>query len=421
MSTNLLQPSAVRQLSRREVVDKYPEVSPFVILKIDVQRRSLRYTERALATLDRKKHQVNARQQFGLSSDFGEAVFPFSLLLRDGTSVISGPDPRAEAPYVVDHLDGRTVIVDGGEIVDEVEFWPRHDFLDKFTSSGKPMWQIAGFSRPQRLDFVPYLHCHFWDNGHGCRYCNCSFLAKKAKEICGIDVRLAPQDVYETAREALKQPGRYVNVLLSGGSIPGADHTFEEEVQIYIETLQAIGAAFNTRRFPSQLVASAFTEKQLERIYEQTGLLTYTTDLEVLDEEKFNWICPGKAETVGYREWRRRLIAAVDIFGRGRVNTNIVSGINLAQPRGCSSEDEALEETLIAVEDLAKHGVTVATSTWYPGEGSVFHKQKTPSLEFHVRLAQGIAELARQYGLNADLDNYRRCGNHAVTDLLRIA
>jgi hypothetical protein len=30
-------------LSRREVIDKYPEVSPFVILKIDVQRRSLSY------------------------------------------------------------------------------------------------------------------------------------------------------------------------------------------------------------------------------------------------------------------------------------------------------------------------------------------------------------------------------------------
>jgi hypothetical protein len=421
MSTNLLQPSAVRQLSRREVVDKYPEVSPFVILKADVQRRSLRYTERALATLDRKKHQVNVRHQFAISSDHGEAVFPFSLLLRDGTSVISGPDARAEAPYVVDYLDGRTVIVDGGEIVDEVEFWPQHDFLDKFTSSGKPMWQIAGFSRPQRLDFAPYCYCHFWDNGHGCRYCNIGSLVKKAKETGSIDLRLAPQDVYETVREALKQTGRYVNILLSGGSIPGADHTFEEEVQVYIETLQAIGAAFDTRRFPSQLVASAFTEKQLERIYEQTGLLSYTTDLEVLDEEKFNWICPGKAETVGYREWRRRLIAAVDIFGRGRVSTAIVSGVNMAQPHGCSSEDEALEETLAGVEDLARHGISVATCAWNPCEGSAFHKQKTPSLEFHVRLARGIAEIARQYGLDADMDNYRRCGNHASTDLLRIA
>ena len=191
-------------------------------------------------------------------------------------------------------------------------------------------------------------------------------------------------------------------------------------MKVYIETLQAIGANFSTRRFPSQLIASAFSEEQLGRIYEQTGLLSYTADLEVLDEEKFNWICPGKAETLGYREWRRRLIAAVDIFGRGQVNTNIVSGVNLAQPHGCSTEDEALHETLAGAEDLARHGIVVAATTWNPCEGSVFHKQKTPSLEFHVHLAKGLADIARQYGLHADMDDYRRCGNHPVTDLLRV-
>ena len=190
-------------LLREDVVDKYPAVSRFVILKIDIQRRMLRYTERALATLDPTKHQVSFGQQFGVSSDFGEAVFPFSILLRDGTSVYTGPDPRAENPYVVDHLDGRTVIVDDGEIVEEVEFWPRHEFSDKFTSSGKPMWKIAGFSRPQRLDIAPYLHCHFWDNGHGCRFCNMGSVVKKASQAGSFDVRLSPQDVYETVREAL--------------------------------------------------------------------------------------------------------------------------------------------------------------------------------------------------------------------------
>jgi len=34
----------------------------------------------------------------------------------------------------------------------------------------------------------------------------------------------------------------------------------------------------------------------LIRLYEQTGLSSYTSDIEVLNEEKFNWICPGKAK-----------------------------------------------------------------------------------------------------------------------------
>ena len=37
-----------RKLSMQEVKAKYPDVSPFVILKIDVQRRGVVYTEGAL-------------------------------------------------------------------------------------------------------------------------------------------------------------------------------------------------------------------------------------------------------------------------------------------------------------------------------------------------------------------------------------
>ena len=44
--------------------------------------------------------------------------------------------------------------------------------------------------------------------------------------------------------------------------------------------------------------------------------------------------CPGKQKAVGYREWKRRLIAAVDIFGKGYVNTGIVGGVELAKPYG---------------------------------------------------------------------------------------
>jgi hypothetical protein len=409
-----------RELSRREVIEKYPEVSPFTILKIDVQRRSLIYTERAIASLDPARHAVQINHIFGYSADLEQKTHPVSLLLRDGTTLLAVPNPLCNNPYVVDYLDGRSVILDDGEVVDEVEYWPRHNFEGKFTSSGKPMEEIAAFSRPQRLDFQPYRYCHFWDHGQGCKYCNIGSAYQQAKKLRNFEVRVSPQDIYETTREAIKQQGRYVYIVLTGGSIPGPENTFDEEVQIYIDTLQAIGANFNGRRFPSQLIASAFPEKHLARLYEQTGLWSYTADLEVPNEEKFNWICPGKAASVGYREWRRRLIAAVDIFGRGRVNTCIVGGVALATPNGYVTEEEGLKATLDGSEELASQGVAVVACVWQPCVGSVFYNQKTPSLEFHVRLAHGLDNFRRQYKLNVDMDNYRRCGNHPDTDLSRI-
>ena len=95
---------ATSELSRQDVIEKYPDVSPFVILKTDIQRRSLVYTARALATVDPQNTRCAFNHIFGNTVDHGAAAFPVSLLLRDGTSVIAAPDPAATNPYVVDHI-----------------------------------------------------------------------------------------------------------------------------------------------------------------------------------------------------------------------------------------------------------------------------------------------------------------------------
>ena len=400
-------------LSRREVLEKYPDVSPFVILKIDMQLRTVTYTAAALEQVDPSVHQV---EYVGYNLDKKDLVIPCSLLLRDGTTVMVGPLPTTRIPYVVDFAEGRFILTDDGEPVDEVFLWDRPDYYDKQTSSGVPMWQIIS-ARPQRLDINPYSFCHFWDNGHGCRFCAIAANYHKHKDEKALS--LSPQDIAETVREAMKQPGRFANILLTGGSIIAGAKPFDDEVDNYIEVLQAIGEVFETKRFPSQLIATAFDEAQLERLHESTGIMSYTADIEVLDEERFNWVCPGKAEWIGYQEWRRRIFAAVDIFGRGYVNSGIVGGVELARPNGFDSEDEALKHTLEGAEDFAQHGVSVVNCVWNTLPGSVFQKQEVPSLEYYVRLAKGLQDLRVRYGLNIDMDNYRRCGNHPDSDLAR--
>jgi hypothetical protein len=406
--------------SRAELVDRYADVSPFVILKTDVQRRGVVYTDRALAQVDPTVHLTQVRSIFSTEGERNVSI-PASLLLRDGTSILASPLPGPHEPYVVDHRDGRTVLVDGEEPIEEVEFWYRPRFFDAVTSRGTPMWQVAAMVRPQRIDFNPYGLCHFWDDGKGCRYCSVGAVGRsRASRDLGRPVRIHPLDAYETVREALRQPGRFVSLQFTGGSIPGPDNRFEEEVQGYAELLQAVGEAFATRRFPSQLIASAFEEDQLRRLHERTGLLSYTADLEILDEEKFAWICPGKHARVGYREWKARLVRAVGIFGRGYVNSGFVAGAELAKPHGFTTEDEAIEVTLATAEELAAQGVGTVAQVWRPSPGSAFQKQVSPSLEYYVRLIRGLDQIRRRHGLHADMDDYRRCGNHPDTDLARI-
>ena len=414
----MAQTDTQRRLTLQEVVQKYPEISPFVILKTDIQRRTVTYTPRALAAGDPAVHQSVYQSIFGRSNT-SNGFFPTSLLLRDGTSVLTSPLPNQPDPYTVDVVDGRLVLTDHGQVIDEVEYWPKPDFETKTTSRGTPMWQVAA-ARPQRLDIDPNGYCQFCNHGRGCLYCNVGPAYMKEHRELNRQARLNPQDVYETVHEALKEPGRYTYIKMTAGSILTGKELFDDELEMYIEILKAVGANFKTKRFPSQAITSAFNERQLERLYHETGLMNYTSDMEVLNPELYKWICPGKDFAVGYANWKARVFRAVDIFGKGHVNSGIVAGVELAQPKGFATEKEALKRVLEEAEDFALHGVGVVSCVWVTNPGSPFEQQQTPSLEYFVRLAQGLDGLRRQYGLSVDMDDYRRCGNHPDSDLSRL-
>lgn len=401
-----------------DVLGRYPGIPRLIALKIDVQRRGVHYTNRALALVDPTRHQLRGAYLFG-ARDASLSAVPESLLLRDGTTILTDPTPLTQNPYVVDGRDGRFVLTDAGEELEEVELWPVPAYYDKYTSSGLPMKYVVT-ARPQRLNIFQSSFCHFWADNKGCRFCDIVTHQKHQKAEWNIPTRLKPQDVAETIAEAIKEPGRFTGICLTAGTDTGGEELFDREVEHYIEILQAVGEVFSTKKFPSQLIGTAFSERQLRRLSDETGLSSYTTDLEVLNEGLFNWICPGKAEKVGYQEWKKRLIRAVDIFGRGRVGTGIVGGVELARPEGFTDEDAALASTLAEAEDLARNGVTTVYIVWVPRPGSVFKGQQNASLEYYVRLALGLHQLRAKYGLGVEFDDYRRCGNHPDTDLSRL-
>lgn len=400
------------------VCEQYPNISRFTILKIELQRRGFELTEEALRLVNKRVHQTRQRS---FSREADENI-PVSLMLRDGTSVVTRPITYKKAsntlkPIVVDvETEGKFVLKDSDEILEEVFFWEKPDFYEKVTSRGIPMWQVAS-ARPQRLDINPYQFCDFWKNGgHGCRFCEiASTYYKQQKESF-----LKLEDIRETVSEALKEEGRYTSIFLTGGSCIGGKNLFDDEVDLYISILQMIGENFFTAKFPSQLIGSAYSQNQLERLYKNTGLMSYTADLEVLNEKLFKWICPGKAYYVGYNNWKERLYHAVEIFGKGYVNTGIVSGIELASPYGFKFEEDGIENTLLEAEKLYRNGVSVVSCVWRIATGSAFAEQRQPSLDYYVQIADGLNRLNRKYGINSGMDDYRRCGNHPNTDLARI-
>lgn len=400
----------------KEIINKYPTVSPFIIIQIDVQRRGVHYTDQALEKLDTNIHKVTTSK-----NKQGEVrVTPASFLLRDGTSVVVSETSTQthREPYTIDVVNDKIVIVDQDNVIEEVEYWEKPKYFDKFTSRGTPMSEVVD-ARPQRFSVAMSRYCHFWSvPGQGCKYCSIGSSGVKYRNTDNDRVNI--QDLTETMQELIKEKGRYVGVILTGGSILSGKELCDDELEGYIEALQAIGSVIGVKKFPSQVNSTALSEKQLLRLYEETGLTSYTTDLEAFDEEIYKWVCPGKAAHISFDEWKNRLYKAVEIFGKGYVNTGIVSGVELATPHGFKTEEEALKVDLDVAEELASHGVGLKHDVWHVAPNSIFFQQTTPSLDYYVHLTKGFYDIMRKYDIRTEMDSYRKCGMHPNINLDRI-
>ena len=392
-----------------------PDLSPFVILKLSMLCDGVLLSERALDHLQAPLYNFGKEDSFGIQFQGRPAdkAMPGAILLRDASNVYINYGEAFDAPYLVDWDPGREefLLKDGEDVLDTVDFVPRPAFFGKSTSRGTPMESLVDI-RAQKLILTAYERCRFWEGGHQCGFC--AFFTGG-----GSHGEADCEDIYETVREAVREPGRFSEIFLSGGSDFGGEHPFDDEVDRYIRILQAVGRNFSGR-FSSQLMAPAYTKAQLRRLYEETGLTAYCPNIEIWDESLFPLLCPGKEKYVGRNEWIRRTVDAVEIFGKGKVCTQVVAGAELSSPHGFKTVEEALESNFKACEFFARNGVIFLSTIWRPHRYSRLGYQKMPPLDYYIRLSRGLHDIRRAYGLFCTNDDYKHCGNHPDSDLERL-
>lgn len=360
------------ELSFQEVVEKYPDVPSLIVRKIDTALRGVTLTDRAVAMAR------DCRAFFEVDKPiFGEVV------LRDGTP-ISGVDYvsqlmekllRKGEPCTLDVVDGKLMLLDGPEPIEECYFSPLPEYYGKKTSRGMPMHRVAYVGPPECLNIAVFGYCHFWKEKAPCKYC--SFQA------CFLQEELPDQeDIYETVSEALKEAGRWTGFRLVAGSDPRGAEPYDNEVEEYVKVLQTLRRCFGTREIPARLVASAFSERQQARLAE-AGAMAYECHFEVWNEKLFEWVCPGKVRWCGRDYWINSSLASVKVFGRGNVCNQYVAGAEMTGPDGFQTIEEALASSMEGAEFFAQHGIGTTSCVLWVARGSVFfgQKQKAAPLE----------------------------------------
>ena len=112
-------------------------------------------------------------------------------------------------------------------------------------------------------------------------------------------------------------------------------------------------------------------------------------NIEVWDAKIYYVICPGKSKLFGgWKNWLKAIEYAAEVFGRGRVRTSIVSGL------------EPKEAMLEGIEYFASIGVVAFPGPWIPNPGSALEGHRTPEAAWHYDVIQRTAAIFEKHNFS---------------------
>jgi len=378
---------------------KYPDVPIEVILKEDLLRLGMTFSKEAMAAARGCRTQAyylfsyNISGHHDLSSGMSTAA-PEDIIFRGGPYNFRRTYVRvvlnAASPYVVDIVDGKTVICQHAVPVAEVQFLTKPWYYGKSFADGLHYEQVIPLLYNSYAFITTFRACHYWGDKEECKFCDINYNLRELRTLTGDHVTPAAikdiGQVVEVLAAMAEEPDpakRMITIIMTGGSIVrkmrgGADNATDFNIP-YVEAIRArIG-----RRIPIVMITESQPVECIKR-FRDAGVTVHNANLEVWDRRLFEIIAPGKQKYIGYDLWVRRLLAYVSVMGEGRVSPNMVSGVEMAQPFGFKTVSEAVASATEGFEYLMSHGVIPHLDTWCIEPGTTLSGHPPVPLEFLI-------------------------------------
>jgi len=394
---------------------QFHDVHPNIVLKSDVLRRGMNISDAALGNFQ-QRDDLFCKGFHLFSYDFKKTKvykdkIPWLIRLEDSCPIMVRTNENS--PYLLDLTEGGFVIRENDEIVARnIWFERKPRWYDMRTKDGIHMGAIA--QGVVNLVFVTInKFCEIWKSGDQCLFCDINATLKNQK-AGGEDVaaRVDPEVIAEVVKTAITVDHHYNQLIITGGTILG-EYKGQNELEYYITRLNAIKEKLQVW-IPTTVQIGAQDDEGWRRLHE-TGFGSISPNIEVWDKKLFQWICPGKDKFIGYDEWIKRTIRAVDFWGPGRVNPNFVLGLEMAKPHGFEDVSAAVKSTAGGWDFLMHHGVLPRFNLWTIEGGSAFAGQQAPPLEYYIEAQKAYTELRWKHNFDppfpATHTRYQYCLN----------
>jgi len=409
-----------KKLTRRAELElmfkKFPDVARESIIQNDVAINGVDCTESALKFVEPfHSKSYNLFIWDREAPDSRKSKVPDQLHITGGIYDLQGNvnldwHVNSSSEYIVDLIEGKLTLCtkENGRhrpIAPILDPYPRPKYKDKCfedgTSYGEVLDAIPGkpFTR-----FTAFRMCQFWGFKEECKFCDINRAAKEQAKLGLRTSRKWFEDV-DKVKDVFKEvyfkekwsTGKLPNsILFTGGTILKKVDGLNED-DFYLRYADAIHEAIGYRW--ALCLQTAPKSREVAKRYRDAGIDAHETNLEVWDERLFNILCPGKAKYFGWKKWVDMMCDEVDIFGLGNVSPCFVWGVEMSQPWGFKTVDEAVKSTLKGWDYLMAHGVIPRPKEWMVEPGSALANNKPAPLEYYVRTTYGWHELWVKHSL----------------------
>ncbi|NMW18495.1 MAG: nitrogen fixation protein NifB [Chlorobiaceae bacterium] len=303
--------------------------------------------------------------------------FPAGFYSPHGLTYVLKWDRRS--PYSFIYESGTYYLAHQGKVIFPIEFIERPAYYGQKTSDGTSMSNLALYTQDGALLVAYSNECALKDQDHDCKFCNINATKDTYGEIEGIGWKY-PNQIGETVAAAYRNGARHVTI--TGGFVAE-----RREVEYYLDVADSIKEHTGLDDFNGTAVIGAPHDLNIIDKYKEAGYRTIASNIEIWDRNIFKAICPGKElQCGGWEHWVKALEYEVEVFGKGKVRSNIVAGI------------EPKDSTLEGIEYLASKGVICFATSWNPNPGSALEGHRTPEPAWHFDLYKKIAAIHRKYG-----------------------
>jgi hypothetical protein len=340
-----------------------------LVEKAHIQFEGIRITDE---TLEKTGAGVSVKEA-GRIRDPGEKLIPGSFTAPMGLQVsVRNAD---DSDYALEYADGKFLITKEGHLLfDDIQFEPRPKYYDRQTSDGKPMQDIVSIVTNGCAAVWYSNECAYKEQNEDCMFCDINAGP-------GNIFLKTPAQIAESVKAAYDE-GVGWRIDFTGGVIPE-----RKEIDYYTDAIEAIQDALGTADLiAAACIAAPRSFESITRLKE-AGFSIITMNIEMWDENFFKTVCPGKARTVGYEQWKRSLEFGAKTFGFGQVRCNFVTGI------------EPKHKTLEGIEYLASIGVVGNPNIFSPRPGTPLEGHRCPTVEWNLDLQEKASDILRRSGI----------------------